>query len=122
MEEEYKVGVGRGWGASLALDFTNKGGEKAECTLELPEETDGSHSCPPDEHRTFALSHSRPLKCLKLDSCHPDGRPDKDQDDSRVPQADLDHVSPTWDPLSPPVQRGFFSSKGLGLLGLQGQH
>lgn len=64
------------------------------------------------------------LTCLKSDF-YPDGRPGKDQDDSRVPQADLDHGTPYLPggvgDSELPVQGGIFSSKEPGLLGHQGQ-
>lgn len=100
-----------------------------------PEEAARSPLKPPgsprDGHSTRLHFHTRAaLKCFRLDF-YLDGRPGEDQDDSRAPQADLDHVVPLLrgkgDSSQSPscVPRGkkeaFSSSQGPGLLGLQGQ-
>lgn len=64
----------------------------------LPEEAARSPPKPPGSprggHSTRLHFHTRAaLKCFRLDF-YLDGRPGEDQDDSRAPQADLDHIVP----------------------------
>lgn len=78
-------GIWRSWWASLVPSFKNKGAGRQSARLspqrKRTEATAVLHTC------TFTFV---PLEMLKVGS-HPGRRPGKDQDDSGVPQADLDY-------------------------------